>query len=52
MITKNPMQLKAFVKNKAKESGISAQLAYAKDIAFEDTCHSTLLLMDRVAGSP
>ena len=26
MITKNPMQLKAFVKNKAKESGISAQL--------------------------
>ena len=26
MIAKNPMQLKAFVKNKAKESGISAQL--------------------------
>jgi len=26
MISKNPMQLKAFVKNKARESGISAQL--------------------------
>ena len=26
MITNNPMQLKAFVKNKAKDSGISAQL--------------------------
>ena len=26
MITKNPMQLKAFVKNKSKESGITAQL--------------------------
>ena len=26
MITKNPMQLKAFVKNKAAENHISAQL--------------------------
>ena len=26
MISKNPMQLKAIIKNKAKESGISAQL--------------------------
>jgi len=26
VITKNPMQLKALVKNKAKESGISPQL--------------------------
>lgn len=26
MITKNPMQLKAYIKNKAKEKNISAQL--------------------------
>ena len=30
MITKNPMQLKAFIKNKAAEKHISAQLVMQK----------------------
>lgn len=34
MITKNPMQLKAFVKNKAAERHISAQLVMQNYILF------------------
>ncbi len=48
MITRNPMQLKALVKNLAKEKGISAQLVikycedfpYAKGIEFAQVCAS------------
>ncbi len=32
MITKNPMQLKAFIKNKAKEKNVSAQLVMQKQM--------------------
>ncbi len=40
MITKNPMQLKAFIKNKAAENNISAQLVMQNyiDIEFIDIC--------------
>lgn len=56
---KNAMQLKAIIKNLAKEKHISAQLVmqkqwdnyqkdfeYATDIAFVDTCDTVVKLMD------
>lgn len=58
---KNAMQLKAIIKNLAKEKHISAQLVmqsqwknyqkdfeYATDIAFEDACDVVVELMDEM----
>ena len=39
MITKNPMQLKAFIKN----------FDYAKDISFGDVCDTVQRIMDSIA---
>ena len=44
MMTKNPMQLKAFIKNKAAEKHISAQLV----ISFDDTCNTIQTIMDAI----
>ncbi len=38
MITKNPMQLKAFIKKKATE----------KNISFDDTCDTIQRIMDSI----
>ena len=42
MMTKNPMQLKAFIKNKAAEKHISAQLV------MHDTCNTIQTIMDAI----
>lgn len=59
MITNNPMQLKAFIKNKAKEKHISAQLVMQNYMLecllermslspYEDTCNSIQTIMDAI----
>lgn len=59
MITNNPMQLKAFIKNKAKEKHISAQLVMQNYMLerllermtlspYKDTCNSIQTIMDAI----
>ena len=59
MITKNPMQLKAFIKNKAAEKHISAQLVMQNYMLerllermtlspYEDTCNSIQTIMNAI----
>ena len=51
MITKNPMQLKAFIKNKAAEKHISAQLVmqnYMLERLLEDTCNTVQEIMKAI----